>query len=98
MNARGLTGVRAVKDRARGNRVAAVSARPVVENRPEHVDAAAVAAVVGQLSRSFVERAGACYLLRRQGEGRAKGVSRSAGLAGMAGKSGMPGCFGSSPP
>lgn len=40
-----------------------------------------MAAVVGQLRRRFVERAGACYLLRRQDDGRAEGVSRSAGLA-----------------
>ena len=57
--------------------------RPVRVNYdwPGQVEAAAVSAVVGQLRRSVLERTGACYLLQRQGEGRAKGVSRSAGVA-----------------
>ena len=67
------------------------SERPAVvgEDWPGQVEAAAVAAVVGQLRRSFVERAGACYLLRLQDVGRAKGVSRSAGLPVW---QGYPGC------
>ena len=41
----------------------------------------AAAAVIGQLRRSFVGRAGAYYALQRQDVGRAKSVSRSAGAA-----------------
>ena len=40
-----------------------------------------MAAVVGQLRRSVIWRAGTGYLLQQQSEGRAKGVSRSAGVA-----------------
>jgi len=76
-----LSGGHVFNHRARGNRVAATSARPVVDDRPGQREAAAVAAVVGQLRRRLEERAGAVQALQRQGESRAKGVSRSAGLA-----------------
>ena len=61
-----------------------VRGRPVRVNYdwPGQVEAASVSALVGQPLRSVIERAGACYLLQRQGEGRAKGVSRSANVAG----------------
>ena len=76
-----LPGGHVLNHRARGNRVAATSARPVVDDRPRQVEAAAVAAVLGQLRRSVEERAGAVQALQRQGESRSKGVSRSAGFA-----------------
>ncbi len=50
--------------------------------RPMHGKAATFSAVVGRLRRSMMERAGAGYLLRRQSESRAKGVSRFANVAG----------------
>ena len=65
-----------------GKHVAATRSLTVAEGRRAgQAGAAAVAAVIGQLHRGVVGRTGACYLLQRQGESRAKGVSRSAGLA-----------------
>ena len=76
-----LPGGQVFCDRATGNRVASASARPSLGNDwPGRVEAATLAAVVGQLRRRFEERAGAVQSLQRQGESRAKVVSRSAGV------------------